>query len=412
MRLAPILATAVLAASPATAADFLRFKAQEIDSGLTIGYAVLIADINGDKRPDIVVVDKHQVVWYENPGRPGDVWKKRIILNGKTTPDNVCAAAVDIDGDGLPELVLGSYWQPFNTKQAAELWWLKRGKSLDEEWSLHKIACDEPTIHRVRVMTDARDGKPRIVSVPLMGREAAKEANWMDGRPVRIMSYAIPKDPDDPKAWKPEVISEELHVTHNFWPLPLGPGRADNQLLVASYEGVSLVRRDAGKWQTTRIGEGNQANPKSNRGSSEVKQSSDRLGVIATIEPWHGNQVVTYTPGAAGKLWERHVVDDKLRWGHAVWFADLDGDGIDELIIGVRDDPNAKGGDTFTDRRGVRVYKNVDGKGANWERRIVEDGGVAVEDLVCADLDGDGKIDIIAVGRATGNCRIYWNQGK
>jgi len=37
---------------------------------------------------------------------------------------------------------------------------------------------------------------------------------------------------------------------------------------------------------------------------------------------------------------------------------------------------------------------------------------VAVEDLVAADLDGDGKIDIIAVGRATGNCRIYWNQGK
>ena len=43
---------------------------------------------------------------------------------------------------------------------------------------------------------------------------------------------------------------------------------------------------------------------------------------------------------------------------------------------------------------------------------ILENGGVAVEDLVAADLDGDGKIDIIAVGRATGNCRIYWNQGK
>jgi hypothetical protein len=43
---------------------------------------------------------------------------------------------------------------------------------------------------------------------------------------------------------------------------------------------------------------------------------------------------------------------------------------------------------------------------------ILENGGVAVEDLVVANLDGDGKIDIIAVGRSTGNCRIYWNQGK
>ncbi len=60
----------------------------------------------------------------------------------------------------------------------------------------------------------------------------------------------------------------------------------------------------------------------------------------------------------------------------------------------------------------MRVYKCTDGKGAKWERTILEDGGVAVEDLTVADLNGDGKPDIVAVGRATGNCRIYWNQGK
>ena len=43
---------------------------------------------------------------------------------------------------------------------------------------------------------------------------------------------------------------------------------------------------------------------------------------------------------------------------------------------------------------------------------IVDDGGIAVEDLTVADLNGDGKPDIIAVGRATHNVRIYWNQGK
>lgn len=414
MRLFPLFPTlSVLLLLPSTlhAVEFPKFKTQEIDTSLKIGYAVIIADINGDKKPDIVVVDQHKVVWYENPGRRDLEWKKRIILDGKTRPDNVCAAAVDIDGDGLPEIVLGSAWKPFDTANAAQLTWLKRGKTLDDEWTMHTIPCDEPTIHRVRVVESARDGKPRIISVPLMGRDATQKENWMDGRPVRIMSYPIPSNPEKPESWKPEPLSEELHVAHNFYPTPSSPNRFES-VLVASYEGVSSVHREGEKWITTRIGDGNQANPKGNRGASEIKLSSGKPEVIATIEPWHGNQVVTYTPGEKGKLWNRHVIDEQLRWGHAVWFADLDGDGIDELIIGVRDDPNPKAGDKFTERRGVRIYKNTDGKGVAWERLILENGGVAVEDLVAADLDGDGKIDIIAVGRATGNCRIYWNQGK
>jgi hypothetical protein len=47
--------------------------------------------------------------------------------------------------------------------------------------------------------------------------------------------------------------------------------------------------------------------------------------------------------------------------------------------------------------------------GKKWDRLMLDDGGVAVEDLTVADLDGDGKQDIIAVGRATKNARIYWN---
>ena len=39
-------------------------------------------------------------------------------------------------------------------------------------------------------------------------------------------------------------------------------------------------------------------------------------------------------------------------------------------------------------------------------------GGVAVEDLAVGDLNGDGKPDIVAVGRATKNVKIYWNGQK
>lgn len=379
---------------------FPKFKAQEIATDLTVGYAVVTADVNEDGKPDIVVVDSRRVVWYENP-----TWKVHTIIAGKTKPDNVCIAAHDIDGDGHIDFVLGADWNPSNTKTGGTLHWLKRGKSLDEEWSVHPIA-EEPTVHRVR-MADI-DGKPHIVVAPLHGREATAKGNWVDGRPVRILAFPIPKDPVK-GPWVAKVLSEELHVVHNLWPVPVvKQGSADSALLVTSYNGVHAVGVRDGKWVTYRIGEGNQANPKGPRGASEVKlgQLAGIPSYIATVEPWHGNQIVVYTQPKAGEmLWQRQVIDDQLRWGHAVWCADLDGDGSGELVIGVRDNP-AKG-DTFTEKCGVRVYKATDGKGKKWARSLVEDGGVAVEDLTAADLNGDGKPDIIAVGRATKNARIY-----
>jgi hypothetical protein len=377
---------------------------QEIATDLTIGYAVLLVDLNGDGKKDIVVVDKARVIWYENP-----TWKVRTIIEGQTKPDNVCIAAYDIDGDGQLDLALGADWNPSNTKGGGTLQWLRRGKTLDEPWTVYPIG-NEPTVHRIRFADLNGEGRAKLLVAPLMGRQSTPKMNSMDGLPVRLLAFQIPKDPTRDR-WVPEVLDESLHVVHNFWPIESTSGKGMD-FLTASYEGVNLFTRDvSGKWKSTHLGEGNQANPKSNRGASEVKQGKLRNGhrFIATIEPWHGNQVVVYTPPAdpAKGLWDRHVVDERLKWGHAVWCADLDGDGDDELIIGVRDNMSNRP----QEQRGVRVYKAVDGSGAKWARHIVEDGGVAVEDLAVADLNGDGRMDIVAVGRQTHNARIYWNEG-
>lgn len=414
----------LLFATTPTAAEFPKFKAQEIDTGLKIGYAVLTTDINGDKKPDIVVVDQHKLVWFENPGKSDGEWKKRVMLDATTKPDNVCAAALDIDGDGLPEIVVGSAWKPFDTANAAQLGWVKRGKTLEDPWTYYPLPCDEPTVHRVRVADIDGDGKPEIVHAPLMGRDSTKDKNWMDGRGVRVIALKVPaKDPEKPESWKQTVLSDELHVIHNIWPYTPAGATRPMSIIAASYEGYAAILLDpkGGPPKTRIVHPGNQANPKSNRGASEIKngyyvkpdpntKDHSAGAYVATIEPWHGNEVVVYVSRPLSREPQRLVLDDHLKWGHGVWCADLDGDGADELIIGVRDDPEAK--DAFKERRGVRLYKNTDGEGMKWERFILDDGGVAVEDLCAADLNGDGKIDIVAVGRKTGNCRIYWNQGK
>lgn len=388
---------------PLAAAD-LKFRVQEISNRLTVGYAVRLVDMNEDGKLDIVVVDTERVVWFEN-----SKWQMHTLIEGQTKKDNVSIAPYDIDGDGKLDFALAADWRPSDTRSSGTIGWLARGRGAEEKWTVHPIG-EEPTTHRIRFADLDGDGRDELIVVPLFGR-ATSAPNFAEA-PVRILSYKIPADPVK-GPWVPEVINEELHVAHNFLPTDLDhDGKLD--VVVASFEGVSLLKRGAdGRWTRKLIGSGNQATSP-NRGASEIKHGRLASGTdyLATIEPWHGFQVVVYTRPAAASaqaavespLWPRQVLDEELKWGHGVWCADLDGDGDEEIIIGVRDTKDAE------QPCGVRIYDPANAEGTKWTRQVVDPAGVAVEDLAVADLDGDGKNDVVAVGRQTKNVRIYWNE--
>ena len=371
-------------AAPATAPPAqgaVTFRAEQIASDFGVGYAVTTGDVNGDGRTDVVAINATDLVWFEAP-----TWQKRVIISGLTPKDNVCLSLNDVDRDGRVDVALGASWQPTNTSSGGTLHWVRQGAP-GADWELHSIA-EEPTLHRIRWADLDGDGNRELVVVPLHGR-GTKGPDWQ-GQGARILIFRPPANPSrDP--WPMEVADDTLHIVHNFLPVNMDADAGD-ELLVASREGVNLLKRQQAKgepsWSRTLIGEG---------APGEIKLG--RVGgrrMLATVEPWHGTSIVVYAeqPG----VWARTVIESAVTGGHALGWADFDGEGNDELAVGWRDK-----------QPGVAVYA-VDRSGALKTKTVIDDGGMATEDLVVADLNSDKKPDIIASGRATRNVKIYWNE--
>lgn len=379
----------LLAPAFCTAAEpEIRFESRVLEANVgNVCYAVTAADVDGDKLPDVVAVTENRVVWFQNP-----TWKLRVIIENQTERDNVCIAPHDIDGDGQMDFALGAGWTKLGTLQ-----WLSRGKSLEEKWHVHFIN-KEGWLHRVRWGDILGTGKPQLVISPLNKTTAPQG--------VRLLAFEIPGQPKT-DAWKATALDEQLNAMHNHWMGDFdGDGKTD--VLVACMEGVFLFQKQAdGTFLKTQLAQGEPGTPKAQvTGAGEIKVG--KLGskrIIATVEPMHGHSVVVYTEPAAGeKLWTRNVVDKTLKRGHAVGVADFDHDGRDEVVIGHSDL-----GTGIPQGPGVFLYTSADGGG--WKKSIIDNGGMATEDLVIEDFNGDGRPDIAAGGRATHNVKLYLSQG-
>ncbi len=99
-----------------------------------------------------------------------------------------------------------------------------------------------------------------------------------------------------------------------------------------------------------------------------------------------------------GGEWRREVIDNTILDGHNVAAADLDGDGRDEIIAGFRGKPY-----------GVYLYRWSDGR---WQRQVVEEGEVSAAGCAVADLEGTGRFDIACIGQATHNLVVYRQRSK
>ncbi len=357
-----------------------RFVNRTIDTGLSGGYQVVVADLNHDGKPDIIALASGltELRWYENPG-----WERHVLVTGINQPIN--AAAYDVDGDGIPEVALAHEFSNVYARSLGVVSILTHQGDPRGLWSIKEIDR-VPTSHRLRFADIEGTGQNVLVNFPLTGSRAVSP-DYRDR--VSLFMYR-------PGEWRRELITDaEEGVVHGILPAAWDGGRRES-LLSASFLGVHLLQFDKGQWTRTLVVKGDPADwPKS--GSSDVTVGHlGRERFLATIEPWHGNNLVIYRQTTGP--WRRHVIDETISDGHTIVAGDFDGDGQDELVVGERQG-----------KRSAYLYHLTDSKDDAWSKHPLDDGNMAAAGCAVADLNADKRPDVVCIGSATANLKWYEN---
>ncbi len=357
-----------------------HFVEHTIATDLRGGYQVVVSDLNRDGRLDLIALASGltELVWFENPG-----WQRHIIAGNLSGMINLAV----LETGARPTIVLAAGFSNEARNSPGTVSVLEPAADVRLPWNVREI--DRlPTSHRLRLADIDGSGNRVVINAPL----TAADASGPDYRGRTPLVYYRPGE------WKRVTIGDENDgVVHGIQVVDWdGDGR--DEILTASFTGIHLYKRQAdGHWTRREIARGNPASwPKCGASDVAVGHLAGHR-FLCTIEPWHGNQVVVYREEKEG--WIRQVIDDSFIDGHALYTADLNRDGRDEIIAGYR----GKGGSVY-------IYAAEDGSGLHWSRHDLDKGGISAASCAVADLNGDGRLDLACIGSATANLKWYENR--
>jgi hypothetical protein len=359
--IAPLSIILSLASLTCIAVEPATFKEHVLADDLTSGYQVEVSDVNRDGMPDLIAVDSRaeDLVWFEGPN-----WERHVLSSGMTRMIymGVC------DGHYVVA-------QKFSNRVKDSI-----GEIVVINEDGTKNVIDKiPTSHRIRCADIDGSGNEVVINAPLTGLDALAP-DYRDNVPL---VYYKPGD------WQRQVIGDENEgVMHGIYIYDWdGNGRDD--VMTASFSGIHVYSFENG-WQRTEITRGNPGDwPLV--GSSDLAVGHAGSRYVASIEPFHGNQVAVYQDD------KRLVIDDTINQGHTITTADLNNDGHDEIIAGDRGEAQS-----------VFVYYR---EGDGWIKTILDDGDMSAATCISADLNNDGLKDIACIGRTTENLKWYENLG-
>ena len=121
--------------------------------------------------------------------------------------------------------------------------------------------------------------------------------------------------------------------------------------------------------------------------------------LVAGIQPMHGTKLAVYDE--AGK---KEIISEGFGQGHALAIDHITGDPSSVQIVAGWREPDLEG------KVGIKIFTAKSSAYKEWTMYWIDQNGIACEDLQVADINGDGRKDIIAAGRSTHNLKIYWNR--
>ncbi len=328
-----------------------------------------VFDVNNDGRLDIVC----GASWYEAPN-----WTKhkvRDVMPADEYYDDFSTIPMDVNGDGYMDFITGGWW-------GHKLQWVENPKGQPAEWTTHDI--DEVgSIETTRAWDVDGDGEIEIVpNTP--------------GGPLRV--YKLIKDANGKGTgeFKKYVIAEQAQ----------GHGLGFGDLLT---NGKNCFIVHNGFWEPT-------GDPLTGKYEfhQEFELGSASVPILVVdlngdgvnemiVGQAHGYGLDYYTVKTEGgkRVWTKHPIDPFFSQYHDMIWADIDGDGENELVTGNRFRAHCGHEAGETDIVGLWYFK---WNGESFTKCVIDYGKVPGHSgtgiyFQVVDLDGDGKLDIVAPGK-------------
>jgi hypothetical protein len=335
------------------------FGAQQvISTAADLAFTVFAADLDADGDLDALSasVNDDKIAWYENTDGAGSFGAQQVISTAADGAWSVFAA--DVDGDGDLDVGAGSFGAQQVISTAADGAWSVFAADVDGDGDLDVLSAspgddkvawyENQTLHRSAVFPEQS-----VISTVAAGARSVFAADVDGDGDLDALSAS---GDDDKIAWYANTD---------------GAGSFGTQQIIstAANYAISVFAADVD-------------------GDGDVDALS--ASVFDDEIAWYQN-----TDGA-GSFGTQQIISTAVNQARSVFAADVDGDAdLDVLSASYLDDK-------------IAWYENTDGAGGFGAQHVISTAADGPEDVLAADIDGDGDLDVLSASFE--DDKIVWYQ--